>query len=105
MAKLNCWEFLKCGREGGGAKADQCGVCPAATETRANGVNGGMNGGRVCWAVTGTLCGGRVQGTFAQKLPVCLAECEFLKTAMKEERKNLELYPTFRSAGLESTAR
>ncbi len=102
MAKLNCWEFLKCGREGGGANADSLGVCAAAAETRANGINGGINGGRVCWAVTGTLCGGKVQGTFAQKFATCLAECDFLKTAMKEERKNLELYPSFRSTELGS---
>ncbi len=94
LAKVNCWEFKKCGREPGGAKVDQLGVCAAAAETRTDGVNGGKNGGRVCWAVTGTLCGGKVQGTFARKLANCLLDCTFFKETMKEERKNLELYPS-----------
>ncbi|MBI4788411.1 MAG: hypothetical protein HY782_15375 [Chloroflexi bacterium] len=97
MEKVNCWEFKKCGREPGGVKADQLGTCAAAIETRTHGVNGGTNGGRVCWAVTGTLCGGKVQGTFARKLANCLMDCEFFKSALKEERKNLEFYPSFKS--------
>ncbi len=98
MAKLNCWEFKKCGREPGGAKVAQLGVCAAAAETRTDGVNGGKNGGRICWAVTGTLCGGKVQGTFARKIANCLMDCAFFRATMKEERKNLELYPSLKSA-------
>ena len=64
MAKKNCWEFKQCGRQVGGAKAAQLGVCPAATETRLDRMHHGVNGGRACWAVAGTLCG-VVQGTFA----------------------------------------
>jgi len=26
---MNCWEFMKCGREKGGAKATDLGICPA----------------------------------------------------------------------------
>ena len=26
---MNCWEYMKCGREKGGEKADELGVCPA----------------------------------------------------------------------------
>ncbi len=97
MDKINCWEYKKCGREPGGARADELGVCIAATETRTDGVNGGKNGGRVCWAVTGTLCGGHVQGTFARKVANCLLDCAFLKLVMREERKQLELYPSFKN--------
>jgi hypothetical protein len=82
--KQNCWEFKKCGREPGGAKVAEFGVCAAATEARVNGMNSGKNGGRACWAVTGTLCGGKVQGTFATKLSNCLA-CEFYKVVGEEE--------------------
>lgn len=88
MAKLNCWEFKKCGRESGGAKADELGVCPAATEARVNGTNGGKNGGRSCWIVSGTFCGGKVQGTFANKLSNCM-ECEFYKRVGQEEGQSL----------------
>ena len=62
MAKQNCWEFKSCGRQPGGAKTAELGLCPAATEPRLNGVNSGRNGGRSCWAMTGTLCGGAVHG-------------------------------------------
>ncbi len=86
MEKLNCWEYKKCYRTPGGAKAAELGVCPAAVISTANGINQGINGGRICWAITGTLCGGQVQGTFAMKLGDCLL-CEFHKLVMKEERQ------------------
>ncbi len=84
MGKLNCWEVKNCGRTPGGAKAAELGVCPASTESRVNGVNSGKNGGRSCWAVTGTLCGGKVQGSFAAKLGNCMS-CEFYKQVSSEE--------------------
>ena len=74
--KQNCWEFKGCGREPNGVHVHDLGVCPASTDNRGNGVHGGLNSGRACWAVTGTLCGGEAQGTFAQKLGNCL-RCDF----------------------------
>ncbi len=85
MAKLNCWESKKCGREPGGAKMSELGVCPAVTDFSCNGANGGKNGGRLCWAVTGTFCGGKVQGTFAQKQLSCMT-CDFLMKVREEEK-------------------
>lgn len=82
--KLNCWDFTKCGREPGGAKAQERGVCPASTDVAANGFHGGKNGGRICWAIEGTLCDGTVQGTFAQKISSCMG-CEFFKKVKAEE--------------------
>ena len=84
MAKLNCWEFKKCGREPGGAKISELGVCPAAVEKRVNGSNKGKNGGRACWVMSGTLCGGKAQGTFASKLGNCL-KCDFYQLVGEEE--------------------
>lgn len=84
MAKQNCWELKKCGRQSGGAKANELGVCPAAQNTATHGLNGGINGGRICWAVVGTLCGGKVQGAFADKQLSCMA-CEFYKKVKSEE--------------------
>jgi len=81
---LNCWEFKKCGREPGGKNAETLGVCSAATETRCDGANCGQNGGRACWLVSGTLCGGEVQGHFAQKLATC-KDCDFYKQVHDEE--------------------
>jgi hypothetical protein len=86
MTKLNCWEYKKCGRQVGGEKAKELGVCPATTETKTRGVNGGNFAGRCCWAVTGTLCGGKVQGSFATKLANCL-KCDFYGLVTKEEGK------------------
>jgi hypothetical protein len=90
MTKLNCWEIKKCGRQTGGEKAKELGVCIAAKETRTNGVHGGRNGGRCCYALAGTLCGGKVQGSFASKLTNCM-QCEVFKLIQTEEgssRKN-----------------
>ena len=87
MAKQNCWEFKKCGRELGGLKAKELGVCPASTQTKAHGMNSGKNGGRTCWALTGTLCGGKAQGSFAEKVGNCMA-CEFYKLVSEEEGAN-----------------
>lgn len=84
MSKHNCWEMKKCGREPGGAKSAEMGVCPAPTSTPSNGVNSGKNGGRICWAIAGTFCGGKVQGDFAQKSVSCMS-CEVFKTIKQEE--------------------
>jgi hypothetical protein len=86
----NCWEYMQCGREPGGNKADELGVCPVTTAERFNGVNGGENGGRFCWFVSGTLCKGEVQGTFARKLGNCLG-CPFYLLVEKEEGRYLVL--------------
>ncbi len=80
----NCWDFKKCGRQPGGERVADLGLCPASTEKRADGLNAGRNGGRICWALTGTLCGGKVQGTFAQKLSNC-SDCEFYKLVYVEQ--------------------
>lgn len=85
--KLNCWEFKKCGREIGGGNARVLGTCPAATFQPLHGVHGGMNGGRACWVVAGTLCDNTVQGTFAQKHRDC-SSCDFHEMIMSEEGDN-----------------
>ncbi len=45
---------MKCGREPGGVRVPELGVCRASTDTSADGLNGGKNGGRICWAVAGS---------------------------------------------------
>ena len=85
--KMNCWEFKKCGREPNGAKVTEFGVCPAALEAKVDGIHKGENGGRCCWAVAGTFCGGKVQGTAALKLANCL-QCDFFKAVWREENNN-----------------
>ena len=67
-SRLNCWEFKECGREAGGTKARELGICPAYP-----------NHGHNCAAIAGTLCGGKVQGSFAAKLSNC-QKCEFFQS-------------------------
>ena len=82
--KSNCWEVMSCGREAGGAKNAEMGVCPAALEVSCDELNGGKNAGRICWAVSGTFCGGIKQGTFAQKQLSCMT-CDFFNQVQAEE--------------------
>ncbi len=82
--KLNCWEHKKCGRQPGGHKVQDLGVCPAAVEQTLHGAHGGKNGGRSCWVIVGSLCGGKIQGTYAQKLNNCW-RCDFMNRVKKEE--------------------
>jgi hypothetical protein len=88
--KLNCWQYKKCGREPGGVRESELGVCPAAIEGRADGINNGKKGGRVCWAIAGTLCEGEVQGTYASKIGFCL-QCDFCQLVLREEEKSIYL--------------
>lgn len=89
MRKLNCWEFKRCGRQPGGSNVHDLGECPAACTSATNGLNDGRCGGRVCWAVSGTLCGGQAQGSFAKKIPACL-DCDFYKIVAAEQGDRVE---------------
>ncbi|MDD5109563.1 MAG: hypothetical protein PHC29_08735 [Candidatus Omnitrophica bacterium] len=84
MDKLNCWEYKKCGRQPGGTNVHEFGICPVAIEQVANGFNGGINAGRVCWAIASTICDGKVQRSIVEKLNYCM-ECEFFKLVSMEE--------------------
>ncbi len=71
---MNCWEFKRCGREAGGAKVGELGVCPAYPTD-----------GTHCARTTGTLCGGVVQGSFALKLANCM-KCDFYRSEHYKRR-------------------
>jgi hypothetical protein len=95
--KLNCWEFEKCGREPGGTNAEELGICPAATGIFVNGINGGVNGGRICWAIAGSLSNAMITGTFAKEKFSCMS-CDFFKLVSNEER--IEVYEILTPAQL-----
>ena len=61
---MNCWEFMKCGREADGMNVDQLGICPAYPED-----------GQRCANVVGTFCD-LVQALNASEHTSCL-ECPF----------------------------
>jgi len=84
LTKLNCWEFKQCGRQPQGIHVYDKGLCPAAAEDALDGIHDGTNAGRTCWVVSGTLCKGVVQGTFAQKFKNCEA-CDFYQKVRQEE--------------------
>lgn len=77
---------MQCGREPGGEKEDELGVCPAAVDSSFTGINQGINAGRICWAVAGTFCGGKVQGKFADKRKSCI-RCDFFQQVRGQEEK------------------
>ena len=82
--KQNCWEFMQCGK-GPSENADNgLGACPVPQEERLNGIHGGINGGRTCWFVAGTLCDGDASGTFAKKIKDC-EQCEFYQEVQQKE--------------------
>lgn len=66
-SSINCWEYMKCGRD-----RDATVKCPAHPHF-----------GRICWAVAGTFCEGKAQGTFAQKYEDCSRCAFYQKVASK----------------------
>ena len=84
---INCWEYFDCGREPGGARVSELGVCPATIALTLDGTHGGKNAGRACWVVAGTFCDSLLQGTFARKIDSC-EQCDFY-ILVKSEGQNL----------------
>jgi hypothetical protein len=87
MEKKNCWEATNCGHQPGGHNVAKDGVCSSSIETSADGIHGGKNGGRVCWAIQKTLsCGGiRLQNDY--QWDNC-KKCSFYWEVLSEEQDN-----------------
>jgi len=83
MNKQNCWEATRCGREPSGSKSGEQGICPASEARAVDGLNNGKNGGRACWAIPGTLCGGEVWRYETQKWGEC-RRCSFFWKVHRE---------------------
>ena len=83
QGKAPCWEYKKCGREPGGKKSSELGVCPASTFKDADGFLGGKNAGRACAFVSGTFCGGGIQGAYTEKKKNC-GKCDFYRELKQE---------------------
>ena len=92
MQKKNCWEVKKCGHQPGGDQVGTQGICSASTIMAVDGINNGINGGRACWALTGTMSGPaeKVQGTFARTMSTGCYDCEFFEQVMIEEQDDFE---------------
>jgi len=89
MKKLNCWEYKQCDREEGGLAACIVGICPAYRMKKADGINGGKNGGRACWVIVNNPAYGDAPGTAAAKMHNCVS-CGFYKLVKKEEGPNFK---------------
>jgi hypothetical protein len=81
MKKRNCWEFMKCGRGIGGDNND---VCPVAAEKLADGLNEGVNGGRLCWVIAEACCNNEVKCSELHRKSSCFS-CEFRFKVNTEE--------------------
>lgn len=69
MGKAKCWEYNKCGK-------DQTGECPAYPRA-----------GNICYLMAGTMCEGKLQGSYVLKIDGC-RECDFYKTVVKKAPYN-----------------
>lgn len=67
VSMVNCWEFMVCGREKGGANEYINGICPAYPDSGGN-----------CYSIAGTYCDGEVQCTCARELRNCV-RCSFFQ--------------------------
>lgn len=92
-AKLNCWEYFKCGRELSRLGLSGEVYCTASMVSSLNGKNGGENGGRYCWQVMGTFCtiqqADETRGSMVFKELHCRS-CEFRKLVEAQEGPDFE---------------
>jgi len=75
---------MGCGREPGGMRAEELGVCPVTTKVSADGLNGGVNGGRVCWVIENSCCQHVLEEMGKQGDASCM-RCEFHLLVREEE--------------------
>ena len=85
---LNCWEYMLCGREPGGTRVKEFGVCPAASDERFNGIHRGLNAGRACWVATGSYRKESSGCIFAEATNNCRS-CDFYKIVKGEEGEHI----------------
>jgi hypothetical protein len=88
--RKNCWEVMGCGREAGGRRVNGKGACPASTESSLHAIHGGINAGRACWTVEGTLCRSSGPDTLEAKRVSC-SSCTFYRSFLQEEHPHLIL--------------
>jgi hypothetical protein len=82
---------MACGRGPDDARPEGVEACRAATERLLDGMNGGRNGGRSCWAVVGSFAMDRHECGNADEL-ACIY-CDFFRSVVRDELPHLELSP------------
>lgn len=82
LQKLNCWEFMNCGRESDGLMVPILGECPVSKYMKYDGLNNGVGAGRACWMVSCSfLC-------FNNHKRSNCCNCIFYKRVIHEEAGN-----------------
>ena len=75
---------MKCGKRPGAKTAGEPGFCPVAAEAGANSLNGGFNGGRICWIIAEDCCGHEIKCSDLHQKDSCFS-CEFRYKVTQEE--------------------
>jgi len=85
MKKYNCWEFMKCGKgPDSNSQNGQSSTCPVALSTSSDGLNDGINGGRICWILSGNNCNDSLRCSQSNGISSC-SSCSFHARVKKEE--------------------
>lgn len=74
---------MECGMEPGGHRTDESGVCPVAAAS-VSGLNGGKNGGRLCWVLAESCGHANVKCSPLHQPSFCYS-CEFRYMVTSEE--------------------
>lgn len=78
--KLNCWEYVNCGREKNGLMVPVLGECKVYSDMKHDGLNNGIGAGRACWMTHNKSCILIKSGQIA-----CCFDCSFYKRVVFEE--------------------
>jgi len=81
---VNCWEYLNCGYGPGSENP-----CPATTDTNCNGINQGLNAGRICWTFKNVPCK-VAEVAWLEPLGSCIS-CSFFLKVKEEEGEEFHL--------------
>lgn len=94
--RLNCWQFMGCKFNNNFINIrmlnnNDSETCPVLFNEKYNGINNGLNAGRICWLVLNTRCYGYLQKDYCQKIMIC-STCEFYNLVKEEESLTTDLY-------------
>jgi hypothetical protein len=75
---------MKCGKGPSGNGNGKHRSCPISAETSANTLNGGVNGGRICWIIAENCRNSKVKCSELSRMDPCFS-CEFRYKVFAEE--------------------
>jgi hypothetical protein len=81
---------MACGREAGGRKAGELGICPVSLRSQPEGVSRAAGRGQPCWAFPGNACDHRSDGQPGQDSLAC-RQCERMQQVCDREGRYFAL--------------